>query len=220
MSPFTWGSSSTIFIKWIYRELRKTTSFGRVRYPFPKYPHQGKNNGFFLMRFLKIETKCSPKKNQLAKFSRPKTAEKGCCCFFRKGILSTKRRLWTNPRIFHTFCWWSKQASQTASNLGCFQVCFQTRSAWHWSLPPFVWEISGSALVVLCIKKKRILRHQPQKCQFPVHHWLIICGVALGIQMDSLLVAHQFKSCLSWFLLSTEAMDFWRVEHAIHGRWY
>lgn len=126
-----------------------------------KYPHQGKNNGFFLMRFLKIETKCSPKKST-GQVLATQTAEKGCCCFFRKGILSTKRRLWTNPRIFHTFCWWSKQASQTASILDAFQVCFQTRSAWHWSLPPFVWEISGSALVVLCIKKNAYLDINPE----------------------------------------------------------
>lgn len=101
----TCGSSSTTFIKWIYRELRKTTSIwkGPLYTHSKKNPHQEKNDGFFLMRFLKIETKCSQKEST-GQVLATQTAEKGGCFFFlRKGILSTKRRLWTNPRIFHTF---------------------------------------------------------------------------------------------------------------------
>ncbi len=117
--------------------------------------------------------------------------------------------------FFPTFSVIKKNASQTATILDTFQVCFQTRSAWHRSLP----SIQGRFRVPhWWCDVSHILhaRHQPTNISFLCTNWLIFSGVELGIQMESLLVI----SMISRHLLSTEVMDFLRVEHAIHGRWY
>ena len=126
--------------------------------------------------------------------------------------------------IFHTFSVIKKNASQTATILDTFQVCFQTRSAWHRSLP----SIQGRFRVPnwWCdVSHTLHTRHQPTDISFLCTNWLIFSGVELGIQLESLLVVHLNHiycdiSMISRHLLSTEVMDFLGVEHAIHGRWY
>lgn len=159
-------SSSTTFIKWIYRE-----PIWKGPLPVPKkYPHEEKNNGFFLMRYLKLNrNEVFPKKNQLAKFSRPKLRKKVVVVFLEGNPLNKKAAL-NQPKDFSHFFWWSKQASQSATILDAFQVCFQTRSAWHWSLPPFKrdfrFRIGGVMYLI-----PRHTRHQPRNVSFLCIGW-------------------------------------------------
>lgn len=176
--------------------------FGRVRYPFPKISTPGKKQWVLLNEILwtttcpckKVELNLGnycdgspfwsqledrnevfPKRINLVKFSRLKLRKKVVVFLGRESAQQKGCfQLSTNPMIFHDFLV-IKAGIADSNDLGYFPSVFPNKVC--------------VALVPPSVQGRFRVPHwwcdvSTQRFQLPVHHWLIICGMELWIQMD------------------------------------